>query len=50
MERYYNGSFEIRAGGVGWMHLVQDRDQWRALVYTEISLLVSINGGNFLTS
>jgi hypothetical protein len=31
---------EIGWGGVGWIDLVQDRDQWRALVNTVMSLRV----------
>jgi hypothetical protein len=27
-------------GGVGWIHLAQDRDRWRALVNTVIKLPV----------
>jgi len=30
---------EIRWKGVDWVHLAQDRDQWRALVNTVMSLL-----------
>jgi hypothetical protein len=33
-----------------WIHLVQDRDQWNALVNRVISLRVSQKAGNFLTS
>jgi hypothetical protein len=32
---------EIRLGGVYWMGLAQDMDQWRALVNTVINLLVA---------
>jgi len=31
---------EIRWESVDWMHLVQNRGQWRALVNTEISIRV----------
>jgi hypothetical protein len=27
--------------GVDWMHLAQDKDQWRALVRTTVSFLVT---------
>jgi hypothetical protein len=29
---------EIRSGGINWIDLVQDRDQWRALVNTVMNL------------
>jgi hypothetical protein len=32
---------EIAWKGVDWMHLVQDRDQWRALVNTVMNLRFS---------
>jgi hypothetical protein len=32
---------EIGWGGVDWIDLAQDRDQWRALVNTIMDLLVS---------
>jgi hypothetical protein len=31
---------EIGWGGVDWIDLAQDRDQWRALVNTEMNLRV----------
>jgi hypothetical protein len=39
---------EMRWEGVDWMHLVQDRDQWRALVNTKMNLEVLYKEGNFL--
>jgi hypothetical protein len=41
---------EIRFGNVDWIHLTQDRDRWRTLVNTVMSLQVPLNAGNFLTS
>jgi hypothetical protein len=32
---------EIGWGSMGWIHLAEDRDQWRVLVYTIMNLLVS---------
>jgi hypothetical protein len=32
---------EIGWGGIGWIHLAQDRDQWRALMNTVMNLRVS---------
>jgi hypothetical protein len=32
---------DIRWEGLDWMHLSQDRDQWRVLVNTAMDLLVS---------
>jgi hypothetical protein len=37
---------EIRWDGVDWMHLGQDRDQWRALLNTVMNFR-SIQGGEF---
>jgi hypothetical protein len=32
--------FERLVGGVDWIDLAQDRDRWRALVYTVMNLRV----------
>jgi hypothetical protein len=32
---------EVWWGGVDWIDLVQDRDRWRAVVYTVMNLQVS---------
>jgi hypothetical protein len=45
MERKETG-YEI----VGWIHLAQDRIQWRALVNTANDLHLSWVAGNFLTT
>jgi hypothetical protein len=37
-------------GGIDWIDLAQDRDRWRALVYTVMNLRVPQNEGNFLSS
>jgi hypothetical protein len=31
---------DIGRGGMDWIHLAQNRDQWRALVNTAMNLLV----------
>jgi hypothetical protein len=41
---------EIGWGGVDWIDLVQDRDQWWALVNTVMNLRVPKNAGKFLSS
>jgi hypothetical protein len=41
---------EIGCEGVGWVHLVQDMDQWRPLVNTVMNLRAPQKEGNFLTS
>jgi hypothetical protein len=41
---------EIRWGGMDWIDLAQDRDQWKALVNTVMNLRVSQNVGRFLHS
>jgi hypothetical protein len=40
--QYYNGSL-IEWEGVAWIDLAQDRDQWRALVNTLLSMWLRIN-------
>jgi hypothetical protein len=37
-------------GGVDWIDLAQDRDQWRALVNTVMNLRIPKNFGRFLSS
>jgi hypothetical protein len=41
---------EIGWGGMDWIDLAQERDQWRALVNTVMNLLVPQNVGKFLSS
>jgi hypothetical protein len=43
-------SREIGWEGVKWIHLAQDRDQWRGLVNTLMNLRVPQRAGNFLTT
>jgi hypothetical protein len=35
--------------GMDWIHLAQDRDKWRAVVYTELNFRVPQNPRNFFT-
>jgi hypothetical protein len=37
-------------GGMAWIHVAQDRDQWKALVNTVLSLRVQYNIGKLLNS
>jgi hypothetical protein len=39
---------ETGCKGVDWIHLVQDREQWRALVNKLMNLRAPYNYGNFL--
>jgi hypothetical protein len=41
---------EIGWGGMDWIDLAQDRDQWRALVNTVMNVRVPSNVGKFLSS
>jgi hypothetical protein len=41
---------EIGWGGMDWIDLAQDRDQWRALVNTVMNLRVPYNAGRFSSS
>jgi hypothetical protein len=40
---------EIGWEGVDWMHLAQDRHQWRAIVNMVMNLRIPYKAGNFLT-
>jgi hypothetical protein len=40
---------EIGWGGMDWIDLAQDRDQWRALVNTIMDVRVPQNVGKFLS-
>jgi hypothetical protein len=39
---------EIGFGVVDWIHLAQDRDQWRALVHTVMNFWVAYNARRLL--
>jgi hypothetical protein len=41
---------EIEWGGMNWIHLPQNRGQWRALVNTVTNLRIPFNFNNFLSS
>jgi hypothetical protein len=41
---------EIEWGGMDWINLAQDSDQWRALVNTIMNLRDQYNAGTFLSS
>jgi hypothetical protein len=41
---------EVGLGGVDWIDLAQDRDQWRALVNSVMNLRVPQNARKFLSS
>jgi hypothetical protein len=41
---------EIGWGGMNWINLAQDRNQWRALVNTIMNLRVPLNAGKFMSS
>jgi hypothetical protein len=41
---------EIGWGGMDCIDMAQDRDQWRALVYTVMNVLVLIKADKFLSN
>jgi hypothetical protein len=40
---------EIGCGGMDWINLAQDRDQWTVLVNTVMNIRVPLNAGKFLS-
>jgi len=38
----------VDLGEVEWIHLIQNREQWRALAKTEMKLRIPQKAGNFL--
>jgi hypothetical protein len=40
----------IKLVGTDWIHLAQDRDQWRALVNKVMNVVVPANAGNFIST
>jgi hypothetical protein len=48
-EKWVRDLREMGCEGVDWIHVVQDRDQWRAVVNTVMNLRVPYKAGNFLT-
>jgi hypothetical protein len=50
MDNIKMGLREIGWDGVDWIGLVQDKDQWRALVSTVMNLRVPYNAGKFSSS
>jgi hypothetical protein len=53
--RMYEGNIRMDHREMGWqvvyrMHLLQDGDQWRAVVSTVMEFLVAQKARNFLTS
>jgi hypothetical protein len=43
------GNCRSRWEGTDWIHLAQNRDQWRAVVNTVMNLQVTQKVGNFVT-
>jgi hypothetical protein len=41
---------DVEWDGMDWIHLAQDRDQWRALVNTMMKFRVPQNAGKFFSS
>jgi hypothetical protein len=39
---------QIGRGGMDWIDLAQDRDQWSSLVNTALNIQVSLNVGKFM--
>jgi hypothetical protein len=41
---------EVRCKVVDWIHLAQERDEWRALIKTAMNFWVVLKSGNFESS
>jgi hypothetical protein len=50
MEDIIKMDLREKCGGIDWIHLVQDRDYWRAFVNVEMNVPFSYHIGKFLSN